>query len=107
MRCGMSVKMGIMSGTSDATFSPDLTASRAMIVTMLYRLAGSPDIEDENWGYAYADVDAESWYGTAVYWARLNGIVSGYSEERVRTGRPGQPRTVCGDAVPFRTEAGT
>ncbi len=75
-------KKGIMSGTSDATFSPDLTASRAMIVTMLYRLAGSPDIEDENWGYAYADVDAESWYGTAVYWARLNGIVSGYSEER-------------------------
>lgn len=53
-----------------------------MIVTILYRLAGSPDIEDENWGYPYVDVDANAYYGTAVYWARLNGIASGYSDER-------------------------
>ena len=32
-------------------------------------------------GYTFADVDAESWYGKAVYWARKNGIVSGYSDE--------------------------
>ena len=72
----------LMSGTSETDFRPDLTTSRGMIVTMLYRLVGSPDIEEENWGYAYADVDAESWYGTAVYWARLNGVVTGYSDEK-------------------------
>ena len=49
-----------------------------MIVTILYRLAGSPDISNENLGYPYADVDAASWYGTAVYWARLTGIAGGY-----------------------------
>lgn len=52
-----------------------------MIVTILYRLEGSPDIEDEIWGYPFKDVDANAWYATAVYWARMNGIVAGYSDE--------------------------
>ena len=52
-----------------------------MLVTILYRLEGSPSMEDEIWGYPYADVEAQSWYGTAVYWARLHGIVKGYSDE--------------------------
>ena len=73
---------GLMAGTSDNTFGPNVITNRGMIVTILYRLAGSPDIEDENWGYPYVDVDANAYYGTAVYWARLNGIASGYSDER-------------------------
>ena len=71
-----------MAGTSENTFGPNVITNRGMIVTILYRLAGSPDIEDENWGYPYVDVDANAYYGTAVYWARLNGIASGYSDER-------------------------
>lgn len=67
-----------MAGTSGTTFSPDTTTSRAMIATILYRLAGSPDISEEILGYPFSDVDAESWYGTAVYWARLAGVVGGY-----------------------------
>ena len=55
--------------------------TRAMLVTVLYRAAGEPSIEDEIWGYPFADVNAESWYGTAVYWARLKGITSGVTEE--------------------------
>ena len=73
---------GMMTGVSADRFAPASTTTRGMIVTILYRLAGSPDIEDENWGYPYVDVDANAYYGTAVYWARLNGIASGYSDER-------------------------
>ena len=77
---------GLMAGTSANTsantFAPDLTTTRGMIVTILYRLAGSPDIKDQIWGYPYADVDSTAYYGTAVYWARLSGIAAGYSSEQ-------------------------
>lgn len=73
---------GLMDGTSDTTFEPDLTTSRGMIVTILWRMTGSPDMEDEIWGYPFADVDADAYYGTAVYWARLNGIAGGYGDGR-------------------------
>lgn len=72
---------GLMAGTSANTFAPDLTTTRGMIVTTLYRLEGSPDIENEIWGYPFKDVDTNAWYTTAVYWARMNGIVAGYSDE--------------------------
>ena len=42
---------GLMNGTSDTAFSPNATTSRSMIVTILYRLAGSPDLPESNWGY--------------------------------------------------------
>ena len=72
---------GLMAGTSSNTFSPDVTTTRGMLVTILWRLAGSPNIEDEIWGYPFKDVDANAYYATAVYWARMNGIVAGYSDE--------------------------
>ncbi len=72
---------GLMAGTSANTFAPDLTTTRGMIVTILYRLEGSPDIGSEILGYPFRDVDADAWYATAVYWARMNGIVAGYSNE--------------------------
>lgn len=73
---------GLMNGTSDTSFSPNATTSRGMIVTILYRLAGSPDMPESNWGYPYADVDANAYYSTPVYWARLNDLVTGYSDDR-------------------------
>ena len=73
---------GMMSGTSETAFSPDVTTTRGMIVTILYRLEGSPDLSNENLGYPYADVDANAYYADAVYWARQNGIVSGMSAEQ-------------------------
>lgn len=71
---------GLMNGTSNTTFSPNATTSRGMIVTILYRLAGSPDLPESNWGYPYADVDAAAYYSTPVYWARMNDLVTGYSD---------------------------
>lgn len=71
---------GLMNGTSNTTFSPNATTSRGMIVTILYRLAGSPDIPESNWGYPYTDVDVATYYSTPVYWARMNNLVTGYSD---------------------------
>lgn len=71
---------GLMAGTSETTFSPDTPMTRGMLVTVLYRLAGSPSLEQENLGYPFADVPGDRWYADGVYWARLNGVVSGYSD---------------------------
>jgi len=69
---------GLMLGTSTTPmlFSPNATTTRGMIVTVLYRLAGSPDVS----GLAnpFSDVAAGQWYTDAVKWAADNGIVSGY-----------------------------
>ena len=72
---------GLMSGTSDTTFEPDSTMTRAMLVTTLYRAAGSPPLGSENLGYPFADVPGDAWYADGVYWARQNGVVNGLTEE--------------------------
>ena len=71
---------GLMSGTTAATFSPDDTMTRGMLVTVLYRAAGAPSLENENLGYPFADVPGDLWYADGVYWARLEGIASGYAD---------------------------
>lgn len=81
-------EQGLMNGTSATEFSPDATLTRAMVVTVLYRWAGQPNLDNENLGYPFADVDASAWYGMAVYWARLNGVVQGYGNNRFGTEDP-------------------
>lgn len=71
---------GLMVGISNTEFAPETDITRAMFVTVLYRMENEPDISNEILGYPFADVDANGWYGNAVYWARLNGIVEGYSD---------------------------
>ena len=73
---------GLMSGTSDKTFTPGGTMTRGMLVTTLYRMAGSPSLENEDLGYPFADVPGDAWYADGVYWARLAGVVGGYSEDQ-------------------------
>ena len=70
----------IMEGMSATTFQPNGTLSRAMAVQIFYNLEGQPDISDENLGYPYEDVNAQAWYGDAVYWARLTGVATGYGD---------------------------
>jgi len=72
---------GLMTGVSETEFAPEADVTRAMFVTVLYRLENRPDLSNEILGYPFADVDAQSWYGNAVYWARQNGIVAGVSDE--------------------------
>ena len=71
---------GIMAGTSGTAFQPNGTLSRAMAVQILYNLEGKPDFSDENLGYPYEDVNAQAWYGNAVYWARITGVATGYGD---------------------------
>ena len=71
---------GLMTGTSTTTFAPGATTTRGMIVSVLYRQAGSPEVSDEMVGTPFEDVGPGAWYADAVYWARANGIVNGYSE---------------------------
>lgn len=67
----------IMNGMSATTFEPNLKASRAMMVTVLYRMAGEPDVSGlEN---PFADVPAGTWYTDAVVWAASTGITLGKS----------------------------
>ena len=68
---------GLMTGVSESEFAPDGTATRGQIVTILWRLAGSPVV---NYAMRYADMDEGAWYGEAVRWAASTGVVTGYSE---------------------------
>lgn len=67
----------LMTGVSESEFAPDGTATRGQIVTILWRLAGSPVV---NYAMRYADMDEGAWYGEAVRWAASTGVVTGYSE---------------------------
>lgn len=66
---------GLMSGTAPRQFSPDLPLSRAMIVTILWRLEGSPDGHQS---LAFHDIHTGDWFFDAVAWAAETSIVSGY-----------------------------
>ena len=72
---------GLMKGTADRTFSPDVTLSRAMFVTMLWRLDGEPAAgADESAGGQFKDVEEGSWYEEAVTWGVSNHIVNGTTD---------------------------
>ena len=80
------VEHGIMEGVSETEFSPNTEVTRAQAVQILYNLEGQPDISDENLGYPYEDVNAEEWYGNAVYWARITGVATGYGDGTFQPG---------------------
>lgn len=67
---------GLMDGTGKG-FEPDTTMSRAMLVTVLYRLDGKTAITAEN---GFADIKDGEWYYDAVLWAKENGIVDGVTD---------------------------
>lgn len=67
---------GLMNGTGDG-FSPNLAINRGMMVTVLYRMAGSPEVTAEN---PFTDVPADTWYTDAVIWASENDITAGTSD---------------------------
>ena len=69
------IKNGLMNGTGADTFAPDATTTRAMVVTILYRLDGEPAVTKD---IPFADVPAGQWYSNAINWAAANGIVDGY-----------------------------
>ena len=69
------VENGITNGTSETTFSPDQTCTRAHAVAFLYRMSGSPAAA----GSTFSDVAADAYYRAAVAWAVEKGITNGTS----------------------------
>lgn len=67
----------LMNGVSATKFEPDMLMTRAMLVTVLYRMENSPAVADDS---AFCDLETDSWYEDAVIWAYDCGIINGYSE---------------------------
>ena len=71
-------RAGWMNGTDGTTFAPSGTLSRAMLVTILHRLAGA----DTPAATAFPDVPSGAWYAGAAAWAAKTGVVTGYADGR-------------------------
>lgn len=69
---------GMMDGTGNDRFSPKANATRGMVVTVLYRMEGSPSAS----GTSFDDVDPEAYYADGTSWAAENGIVLGFGNDR-------------------------
>lgn len=68
---------GLVSGVSKTEFAPNSPMTRAQLVTVLYRAAGSPSVTVST---NFEDLDVGSYYYSAVVWANINGIVNGTSD---------------------------
>ncbi len=64
----------LMDGVTSTQFAPDATTTRAMVVQILYRMAGSPTVRGSS---PFYDVSNGAWYADAVIWAEANDIVNG------------------------------
>lgn len=71
-------QFGLMSGMGDGTFAPGGNATRGQVVTVLYRLAGEPEVTG---GMAFSDVYESDWYYDAVSWAASEGIAQGMGDD--------------------------
>lgn len=71
------VANGLFNGISATEFAPNASMTRAMLVTVLYRMVGSPVIIVGNY---FSDVPADSWYATAVTWGKVAGIINGIGD---------------------------
>ncbi len=71
---------GLMVGVGGNKFDPNGQTTRAMVVTVLYRMEGEPEIT----GTGFSDTGKHRWYSDAVIWAKENGIVNGYGDNTFR-----------------------
>ncbi len=71
------IDRGLFNGVSPTLFAPDMTMTRAMFVTTLYRMEGSPEVTGK---LPFTDVKEGTYYYDAVLWAYQNGVVNGMSD---------------------------
>ncbi|MFI3314008.1 MAG: S-layer homology domain-containing protein, partial [Eubacteriales bacterium] len=69
---------GITQGMADSTFGSGNTCTRAQIITFLWRVAGSPEMEGS---HNFSDVDLDSYYQQPLLWAMELGITTGMSDD--------------------------
>lgn len=92
------VEHELMNGMGDGTFAPEQAMTRAQLVTVLWRLAGSPSAAPSN----FTDVPQDLWYSKAVAWAQETGVVKGMTETEFA---PGQQITRAQAATIFQRYA--
>ena len=68
---------GLMVGVSDTEFAPNVAMDRAMLVSLIYQLEGSPEVEDAA-SELFSDVADDAWYASALVWASQNGLLEGF-----------------------------
>ena len=95
---------GLMNGTGAQTFSPNAEATRAMLVTVLWRMAGAPEPESP---CPFDDVRAGSWYAPAVRWAHETGVSNGVSETAFAPDRPVTREQIAALLLRFAQTQGT
>ena len=82
------VENGVTNGTSATTFGPNVTVTRAQMVTFLWRAYGSPEITGAN---PFTDVSTSDYYYDAVLWAVTNGVTTGTSATTFQWRAAGSP----------------
>ncbi len=70
---------GLMDGTSATTFAPAMNTTRAMLATLIYRMAGEPTVTGSA---SFTDVTAGQWYTDGITWASQQGVVQGIGNGR-------------------------
>jgi hypothetical protein len=75
---------GVVNGIGGGAFGPELTLTRAQLVTMLWRACGEPAAETAS----FEDIKAGEWYADAVAWAEESGVVKGYGNGKFGTNEP-------------------
>ncbi|MEA4932918.1 MAG: S-layer homology domain-containing protein, partial [Lawsonibacter sp.] len=73
--------LGMMTGVSNTEFAPNDTATRGMMVTILYRLIGASDPVGDT---SFQDVEPDSWYAKAAAWAEKQGVTAGFEDGTFR-----------------------
>ena len=79
---------GLFSGMDAATFGPNLSMDRSMLVTVLYRLAGSPADQLASASASFSDVRDKDWFAPYVRWAASQGISAGTGDGLFSPGQP-------------------
>lgn len=74
-------ELGLLNGTGDSMFEPNANLTRAMVATVLHRMAGEPKATSTS---SFTDISSGLWYSAAVEWASEVGIVVGYEDNTFR-----------------------
>ena len=77
-------RRGLLNGMGAELFLPQARTTRAMLLTVLYRMAGEPETD----GVLFPDVPAKAWYANAVAWGTKNGIAKGFEDGSFRPNEP-------------------
>lgn len=86
---------GLLNGTAPYVYEPNTGLTRAMFVTMLYRMMNAAPLTQEVVELAFTDIDEKTWYEDSVYWAAENGVVNGYEDGTFRPNRKISREEMC------------